>query len=211
MRSDECVVTNILSINSNLLPSLSIPWLDAFPVRSLNLMPFGFSSRGVPLLLQFKLGQSLRRFVRGDASHPAPTLQRPSVERVSQGVRQSDSARRQDRGNRPTNAGSELRGQRSKCQPFIARHDPFHELVEQRHCECRVPVIGAPDHAFGNELIPRRSQASYLAIELLRYVSRTMRAWPEFSHCPQIALFRGREAIEANPEKTLIKRCSGYL
>lgn len=37
----------------------------------------GFQSRGVPLLLQFKLGQSLSRFVRSDASHPSPTLQRP--------------------------------------------------------------------------------------------------------------------------------------
>jgi hypothetical protein len=37
----------------------------------------GFSDGGVPLLLQFKLGQSLTRFVRSDTSHAAPALQRP--------------------------------------------------------------------------------------------------------------------------------------
>jgi hypothetical protein len=37
----------------------------------------GFSGRGVPLLLQFKLGQSLHRFVRSDKSYPAPSLERP--------------------------------------------------------------------------------------------------------------------------------------
>lgn len=37
----------------------------------------GFKRRGAPLLLQFKLGQSLRRFVRSDMSAPAPNLVRP--------------------------------------------------------------------------------------------------------------------------------------
>jgi hypothetical protein len=37
----------------------------------------GFHGRGAALLLQFKLGQSLSRFVRSDTSHSAPTLQRP--------------------------------------------------------------------------------------------------------------------------------------
>jgi hypothetical protein len=37
----------------------------------------GFSGRGVPLLLQFKLGQALHRFVRNDKSYPAPVLERP--------------------------------------------------------------------------------------------------------------------------------------
>lgn len=37
----------------------------------------GFSGRGVPLLLQFKLGQSLTRFYRTNASHPKPVLSRP--------------------------------------------------------------------------------------------------------------------------------------
>jgi len=36
-----------------------------------------FKKKGVPLLLQFKLGQSLNRFVRGNTSLPAPILQRP--------------------------------------------------------------------------------------------------------------------------------------
>lgn len=37
----------------------------------------GFSGRGVPLLLQFKLGQSLTRFVRSDVTQPPPVLDRP--------------------------------------------------------------------------------------------------------------------------------------
>jgi hypothetical protein len=36
-----------------------------------------FDKAGVPLLLQFKLGQSLSRFVRTDTSQPAPYLARP--------------------------------------------------------------------------------------------------------------------------------------
>jgi hypothetical protein len=36
-----------------------------------------FDKAGVPLLLQFKLGQSLSRFVRSDTSLPAPYLSRP--------------------------------------------------------------------------------------------------------------------------------------
>jgi len=35
--------------------------------------------------------------------------------------------------------------------PAVVRYDPFHELVEEGHSECRVPVIGAPDHALGDE------------------------------------------------------------
>jgi hypothetical protein len=37
----------------------------------------GFGDRGVPLLLQFKLGQSLSRFVRSDKTRAAPALIRP--------------------------------------------------------------------------------------------------------------------------------------
>lgn len=36
-----------------------------------------FSGGGIPLLLQFKLGQSLTRFVRSDLSQPGPALERP--------------------------------------------------------------------------------------------------------------------------------------
>ena len=37
----------------------------------------GFGGRGVPLLLQFKLGQSLKRFVRTDKSKPTHYISRP--------------------------------------------------------------------------------------------------------------------------------------
>jgi hypothetical protein len=37
----------------------------------------GFGGKGVPVLLQFKLGQSLTRYVRSDVSQPSPLLNRP--------------------------------------------------------------------------------------------------------------------------------------
>lgn len=37
----------------------------------------GFNKPGIPLLLQFKLGQSLERFVRKDKSFPAPDVRKP--------------------------------------------------------------------------------------------------------------------------------------
>lgn len=37
----------------------------------------GFDKAGVPLMLQFKLGQSLSRFVRSDKTQPVPYLARP--------------------------------------------------------------------------------------------------------------------------------------
>ena len=36
-----------------------------------------FKNRGVPLLLQFKLGHSLQRFVRVDKRFPPPALKKP--------------------------------------------------------------------------------------------------------------------------------------
>lgn len=55
----------------------TVPFLPSLIQENEVAFDVGFSGRGVPLLLQFKLGQSLTRFVRSDASHPAPTLQRP--------------------------------------------------------------------------------------------------------------------------------------
>jgi hypothetical protein len=37
----------------------------------------GFQSRGIPLLLQFKLGHSLQRFIRSDKRYAAPKLDKP--------------------------------------------------------------------------------------------------------------------------------------
>ena len=37
----------------------------------------GFNGRGAPLLLQFKLGHSLQRFIRSDKRYPAPKLEKP--------------------------------------------------------------------------------------------------------------------------------------
>jgi len=42
--------------------------------------------------------------------------------------------------------------------PVIARHDPAHELVEQRHGERGVAVARTPDHALGDELASCRAE-----------------------------------------------------
>lgn len=55
----------------------TVPFLPSLIQENEVAFDVGFNGRGVPLLLQFKLGQSLTRFVRSDASHPTPVLQRP--------------------------------------------------------------------------------------------------------------------------------------
>ena len=42
--------------------------------------------------------------------------------------------------------------------PLLPRNDAAHVLVEEGHGEGRVPVAGAPDHALGDQLGPRRTQ-----------------------------------------------------
>jgi hypothetical protein len=55
----------------------TIPFLPSLLQEKQLAFDVGFSGRGAALLLQFKLGQTLRRFVRSDKSHAAPLLERP--------------------------------------------------------------------------------------------------------------------------------------
>jgi len=55
----------------------TVPFIPSLLQEKVVGFDVGFSGRGVPLLLQFKLGQSLTRFVRSDATHAAPILDRP--------------------------------------------------------------------------------------------------------------------------------------
>jgi hypothetical protein len=55
----------------------TVPFMPSLLQEKLVGFDAGFSGRGVPLLLQFKLGQSLNRFVRSDKTFPAPALERP--------------------------------------------------------------------------------------------------------------------------------------
>ena len=63
----------------------------------------------------------------------------------------------------------------------------------------------AVDHTFGNQLAPHRGYAGYAFPESFRNISGAMRSGTEFCHRTQIALFRGRQSIEANPEKAGIQ------
>jgi hypothetical protein len=37
--------------------------------------------------------------------------------------------------------------------PVIAGHDAAHEFIKQRYPERGIPMVGAPDHAFGDQLV----------------------------------------------------------
>lgn len=50
------------------------------------------------------------------------------------------------------------RKQQVRSSPVVPRHDPLHELIEHRHREGGVAVIGAPDHALGDQGAACRSQ-----------------------------------------------------
>src|SRR5579859_7892812 len=82
--------------------------------------------------------------------------------------------------------------------PVVAGHDSAHELIEQRHGKCRIPVIWTPNHPLGNELIARRTQRSDVALQTGRNVARAMRAGTKLSHRAQILLFCWSKSIEAN-------------
>jgi|HubBroStandDraft_4_1064222.scaffolds.fasta_scaffold11591_4 hypothetical protein len=68
-RDVQCLLTSVGVRTVPFMPSLLQEKQIGFDV--------GFTGSGVPLLLQFKLGQSLTRFVRTDVTYPPPTLDRP--------------------------------------------------------------------------------------------------------------------------------------
>ncbi len=55
----------------------SVPFLPSLVQEKQVGFDVAFAKPGAALMLQFKLGQSLRRFVRTDKAHPAPVLDRP--------------------------------------------------------------------------------------------------------------------------------------
>src|SRR5215467_14954767 len=87
--------------------------------------------------------------------------------------------------------------------------DSLHELVEERDRESSISMGGAVDHAFGNQLASHRGYAGHAFPESLRDISGAMRSGTKFRHRPQVALFRGRQSIEANPEKAGVQLGQG--
>jgi hypothetical protein len=55
----------------------SVPYMPNLQEEKKRGFDASFRKPGLPLLLQFKLGQSLSRFYRTDKAHPAPLLTRP--------------------------------------------------------------------------------------------------------------------------------------
>jgi hypothetical protein len=55
----------------------TVPFLPSLLQEKKIGIDVAFNRTGFPLLLQFKLGQSLRRFVRSDLTYPAPPLVKP--------------------------------------------------------------------------------------------------------------------------------------
>ena len=93
--------------------------------------------------------------------------------------------------------------------PVCAGYDALHELVEERHGECGVSVARAPDHAFGDDALPQRRKCTYRFTQDGRDVAGTVRACPQFGHCPKILLFSGSESVETDPKEALIKSRDG--
>ena len=54
--------------------------------------------------------------------------------------------------------------------PSFPRHDAVHEFVKQRHGESGISMARAPDHSFGNQLVPHRTERRHFAIQYLSNV-----------------------------------------
>jgi len=67
----------------------------------------------------------------------------------------------------------------------------------------------APNHAFADQLISRRSKGRDLALQLLGNVTGAMRPCPQFRHRPQVAFFQRGQTVEANAEEAFIECCDG--
>ena len=55
--------------------------------------------------------------------------------------------------------------------PVLTGDDTTHELVKQRHRECSVAVIGAPDHALRDQLASGWAEGRHLSTQLVRNIS----------------------------------------
>ena len=66
--------------------------------------------------------------------------------------------------------------------PVGTRHDSTHELIEKRHGKCGIPVIRAPTHSLGNELITCRTQGSHATLQARRNITRAMRPRSQLGH-----------------------------
>src|SRR5262249_46996816 len=87
--------------------------------------------------------------------------------------------------------------------------DSLHELIEERDRERSISMGRAVDHAFRNQFTSHRGYAGYAFPKSLRDVSGAMRSGTEVRHRPQIALFRGCQSIEANPEEAGVQLGEG--
>src|SRR5258708_30720971 len=93
--------------------------------------------------------------------------------------------------------------------PLVPGHDAFHEFVEEGDSKRCVAVSRAPDHTFGYESGADRAQRLYRPFEFFGDVSGAMRTAPQIGHRTQVLLLHGGEAIETDPEKSLVKRRNG--
>lgn len=76
----------------------------------------------------------------------------------------------------------------------------MHELIEQRHGERGVAMIGTPDHPLGDELASGRSQRIDFAIQEDRDISGTMRSRPQLGHRALVLLLGRGQAVEVYTE-----------
>ena len=70
-------------------------------------------------------------------------------------------------------------------------------------------MVRTPDHAFGDQLIPRGAERRYLAAQLLGNIAGSMRAGTYFRHCPQVSFLQRSQPVESHAEEALVERSDG--
>ena len=51
--------------------------------------------------------------------------------------------------------------------PVVTRHNAMHEFVEHGNGECGIAMMGAPDHTFGDQLVPCRTEGGHISAQLI--------------------------------------------
>ena len=85
------------------------------------------------------------------------------------------------------------------------RHDPLHEVVEERYGERRVAVGRAVDHALGDERVAYGSDRRDFPIQDVGDIARSVGPGPELRHGSQVALLGRCHSIEAHAEKARVE------
>src|ERR1035441_7194761 len=91
------------------------------------------------------------------------------------------------------------------------RHDPMHELVEERYSEGGFTVDRAEDHTLANEGVADRGDGLNLDAKAGGNFAGTVRRGTHPGQGSQVVLLLGSQAVEAHTEETLVQAADGQL